>query len=106
MERFIREVRDHEFPEAEVVYELLYLESEKQGGKRAERRLKGFAEGEGVLKGTLQKRYVPVHRLFQRTLDMTIPGRQRPKENLHRVRTKGEETFFEKLQEFLQKTER
>jgi len=37
MERFIREVRDHEFPEAEVVYELLYLsQRSKEGGGQSE----------------------------------------------------------------------
>ena len=50
MERFIRElrrgtkVRDHKFPKAEAVYKLLYLESERQEGRWAERKLKGFSE--------------------------------------------------------------
>jgi putative transposase len=53
MERFIREirrgtkVRDHKFPSEEAVYKLLYLESERQEGRWAERRLKGFSRGEG-----------------------------------------------------------
>ncbi len=50
MERFIREVRrgtkvrDHKFPKEEAVYKLLYLESERQEGRWAERKLKGFSE--------------------------------------------------------------
>jgi hypothetical protein len=55
MERFIREirrgtkVRDHKFPSEEAVYKLLYLESERQEGRWAERRLKGFSEAREVL---------------------------------------------------------
>jgi putative transposase len=55
MERFIREirrgtkVRDHKFPGEEAVYKLLYLESERQEGRWAERRLKGFSEARETL---------------------------------------------------------
>ncbi|RTG96615.1 IS256 family transposase, partial [Thermus scotoductus] len=65
MERFIREVRrgtkvrDHKFPKGEAVYKLLYLESERQEGRWAERRLKGFAEVQEVLEGMLRERYAP-----------------------------------------------
>jgi transposase-like protein len=65
MERFIREVRrgtkvrDHKFPGEEAVYKLLYLESERQEGRWAERRLKGFAEVQEVLEGMLRERYAP-----------------------------------------------
>jgi putative transposase len=65
MERFIREirrgtkVRDHKFPSEEAVYKLLYLESERQEGRWAERRLKGFSEAREVLEKMLQERYAP-----------------------------------------------
>jgi putative transposase len=65
MERFIREirrgtkVRDHKFPSEEAVYKLLYLESERQEGRWAERRLKGFSEAKEVLEKMLQERYAP-----------------------------------------------
>ena len=61
MERFIRgtKVRDHRFPKEEAVYKLLYLESERQEGRWAERRLKGFAEVKEVLEKMLQERYAP-----------------------------------------------
>ena len=65
MERFIREirrgtkVRDHKFPSEEAVYKLLYLESERQEGRWAERRLKGFSEARETLEKMLQERYVP-----------------------------------------------
>ncbi|WP_253665056.1 transposase, partial [Thermus scotoductus] len=65
MERFIREVRrgtkvrDHKFPKGEAVYKLLYLESERQEGRWAERRLKGVAEVQEVLEGMLRERYAP-----------------------------------------------
>ncbi|MBT9258664.1 MAG: IS256 family transposase [Clostridiales bacterium] len=65
MERFIREVRrgtkvrDHKFPKEEAVYKLLYLESERQEGRWAERRLKGFAEVKEVLEKMLLERYAP-----------------------------------------------
>jgi len=62
MERFIwvrrgTNVRDHKFPKEGAVYKLLYLESERQEGRWAERRLKGFAEVQEVLEGMLQERY-------------------------------------------------
>ena len=63
MERFIREirrgtkVRDHKFPKEEAVYKLLYLESERQEGRWAERRPKGFAAVKEVLERMLQERY-------------------------------------------------
>jgi putative transposase len=41
------------------VYKLLYLESERQEGRWAERRLKGFAEVQEVLEGMLLERYAP-----------------------------------------------
>ena len=65
MARFIREirrgtkVRDHEFPSEEAVYKLLYLESERQEGRWAERRLKGFSEARETLEKMLQERYAP-----------------------------------------------
>jgi putative transposase len=73
MERFIREirrgtkVRDHKFPSEGAVYKLLYLESERQEGRWAERllreanilRLKGFSEAREVLEKMLQERYAP-----------------------------------------------
>jgi len=65
MERFIREirrgtkVRDHKFPSEEAVYKLLYLESERQEGRWAERRLKGFGDVKEVLEKMLQERYAP-----------------------------------------------
>jgi putative transposase len=65
MERFIREirrgtkVRDHKFPSEEAVYKLLYLESERQEGRWAERRLKGFSEARETLEKMLQERYAP-----------------------------------------------
>jgi putative transposase len=73
MERFIREirrgtkVRDHKFPSEEAVYKLLYLESERQEGRWAERllreanilRLKGFSEAREALEKMLQERYAP-----------------------------------------------
>ncbi|RTI02019.1 transposase, partial [Thermus scotoductus] len=65
MERFIRElrrgtkVRDHKFPKAEAVYKLLYLEPERQEGRWAERKLKGFSEVKEVLEKMLQERYAP-----------------------------------------------
>lgn len=65
VERWIREVRrgtkvrDHRFPSPEAVYELLYLEGERQEGRWAERRLKGFAEVREVLERMLQERYAP-----------------------------------------------
>jgi putative transposase len=75
MERFIREirrgtkVRDHKFPGEEAVYKLLYLGhtwvtgvspylgSERQEGRWAERRLKGFSEAREALEKMLQERY-------------------------------------------------
>jgi len=65
MEQFIREirwgtkVRDHKFPHEEAVYKLLYLESERQEGRWAERRLKGFSKAREVLEKMLQERYAP-----------------------------------------------
>lgn len=65
MERFIREVRrgtkvrDHKFPGEGAVYKLLYLESERQEGRWAERKLKGFADVQEVLERMLQERYAP-----------------------------------------------
>jgi putative transposase len=65
MERFIREirrgtkVRDHRFPSEGAVYKLLYLESERQEGRWAERRLKGFSEAREALEKMLQERYAP-----------------------------------------------
>jgi putative transposase len=65
IERFIGEiargtkVRDHRFAKTEAVYKLLYLESERQEGRWAERRLKGFAEAKEVQEGMLQERYSP-----------------------------------------------
>jgi putative transposase len=73
MERFIREirrgtkVRDHKFPSEEAVYKLLYLESERQEGRWAERllreanilRLKGFSGAREALEKMLQERYAP-----------------------------------------------
>jgi hypothetical protein len=65
MERFIREirrgtkVRDHKFLSEEAVYKLLYLGSERQEGRWAERRLKGFGDVKEVLEKMLQERYAP-----------------------------------------------
>ena len=65
MERFIREirrgtkVRDHKFPRPESVYKLLYVEGERQEGRWAERRLKGFAEAQEILERMLLERYTP-----------------------------------------------
>jgi len=65
MERFIREVRrgtkvrDHKFPGEGAVYKLLYLESERQEGRWAERKLRGFVEVREVLEKMLLERYVP-----------------------------------------------
>jgi putative transposase len=65
IERFIREirrgtkVRDHKFPSEEAVYKLLYLESERQEGRWAERRLKGFGDVKEVLEKMFQERYAP-----------------------------------------------
>ncbi len=65
MERFIREirrgtkVRDHKFPRPESVYKLLYVEGERQEGRWAERRLKGFVEVQEVLERMLLERYAP-----------------------------------------------
>jgi putative transposase len=65
MERFIREIRrgtkvsDHKFPSEGAVYKLLYLESERQEGRWAERRLKGFSEAREALEKMLQERYAP-----------------------------------------------
>jgi putative transposase len=60
-------VRDHKFPSEEAVYKLLYLESERQEGRWAERllreanilRLKGFGDVKEVLEKMLQERYAP-----------------------------------------------
>jgi putative transposase len=41
------------------VYKLLYLESERQEGRWAERRLKGFSEAREALEKMLQERYAP-----------------------------------------------
>lgn len=78
MERFIREVRrgtkvrDHKFPGEGAVYKLLYLESERQEGRWAERKLKGFADVQEVLERMLQERYAPrtqtLTQKFQATL--------------------------------------
>ncbi|SDF34196.1 hypothetical protein SAMN04488243_1431, partial [Thermus arciformis] len=43
----------------EAVYKLLYLESERQEGRWAERKLKGFSEVKEVLEKMLQERYAP-----------------------------------------------
>lgn len=70
MERFIREVRrgtkvrDHKFPRPEAVFKLLYLEGERQEGRWAERKLKGFAEVREVLERMLQERYAPRTQTF------------------------------------------
>jgi len=53
MERLIREVRrgtkvrDHKFPQEGAAYKLLYLESERQEGRWAGRKLKRACGGEG-----------------------------------------------------------
>jgi putative transposase len=52
-------VRDHRFPSEGAVYKLLYLESERQEGRWAERRLKGFSEAREALEKMLQERYAP-----------------------------------------------
>ena len=52
-------MRDHKFPGEEAVYKLLYLESERQEGRWAERRLKGFSEARETLEKMLQERYAP-----------------------------------------------
>ena len=63
MERFIREIRrgtrvQHpKFPREGAVYKLLYLELERQEGRWAARRLKGFAAVKKVLERMLQERY-------------------------------------------------
>jgi len=49
----------HKFPSEEVVYKLLYLESERQEGRWVERNLKGFSEAREVLEKMLQERYAP-----------------------------------------------
>ena len=41
------------------MYKLLYLESERQEGRWAERKLKGFSEVKEVLEKMLQERYAP-----------------------------------------------
>ena len=70
MEQFIRDmrrgtkVRDHKFPHEEAVYKLLYLESERQEGRWAERRLKGFSEARETLEKMLQSGMPPVHKRF------------------------------------------
>jgi putative transposase len=43
----------------EAVYKLLYLESERQEGRWAERRLKGFGDVKEVLEKMFQERYAP-----------------------------------------------
>ncbi|BCZ95589.1 hypothetical protein TthAK1_22060 (plasmid) [Thermus thermophilus] len=57
--REVQVLRDHKFPKAEAVYKLLYLESERQEGRWAERKLKGFSEVKEVLEKMLQERYAP-----------------------------------------------
>ena len=64
-------VRDHKFPKGEAVYKLLYLESERQEGRWAERRLKGFAEVREVLEKMLLERYAP--RTQTLTHNRTLP---------------------------------
>ena len=65
MERFMREVRrgtkvrDHKFPRPEAVFKLLYLEVERQEGRWAVQRWKGFAEVREVLEEMLRERYAP-----------------------------------------------
>ena len=65
MERFMREVRrgtkvrDHRFPRPEAVFKLLYLEAERQEGRWAVQRWKGFAEVREVLEKMLRERYAP-----------------------------------------------
>lgn len=78
MERLIREVRrgtkvrDHKFPKGGAAYKLLYLESERQEGRWAERKLKGFAEAREVLQKMLQERHAP--RTQTLTKILTRPG--------------------------------
>ena len=61
MERCIREVRrgtkvrDHKFPKGEAVYKLLYLESERQEGRWAERRLRVLPRCRRCWKGCFGK---------------------------------------------------
>jgi len=68
--RFLRgpkrgaEVGDHGFPKPEAIYKLIYLESERQGGKW-ERRLKGFAKAQGELERMFAKRYPVPQNLTQ-----------------------------------------
>jgi hypothetical protein len=50
---------EHKFPGEGAAYKLLYLESERQGGRWFERRLKCFAEVGEVLERMLQERYAP-----------------------------------------------
>jgi putative transposase len=59
LREWIRGISYHKFPSEEAVYKLLYLESERQEGRWAERRLKGFSEARETLEKMLQERYAP-----------------------------------------------
>ena len=52
-------MRDHKFPRPEAVFKLLYLAVERQEGRWAVQRLKGFAEVREVLEGMLRELYAP-----------------------------------------------
>lgn len=53
-------VRDRQFPKPEAIYKLVYLESERQGGKD-----KGFVEAQGELERMFTKRYPAPQNLTQ-----------------------------------------
>jgi len=94
MEQFIREirrgtkVRDHKFPHEEAVYKLLYLESERQEGRWAERRLKGFSKAREVLEKMLQEQYAPVHKRLHINVDTALAPNSHWLTNSRRVKAK------------------
>ncbi|GAA5335983.1 hypothetical protein YIM730264_20060 [Thermus hydrothermalis] len=53
-------MRCHNFPRPEAVFGLLCLEGQRQEGRGAERRLKGFGEAREVLERMLRDRYAPL----------------------------------------------
>ena len=74
MDGLSTKVQDHKFPKPKIELKLLYLKGERQEGRWAERRPKGFAEVREILKKMLLKRYAPVHKLLHKTLDTTRHG--------------------------------
>ncbi|BCZ90597.1 hypothetical protein TthAA22_24020 (plasmid) [Thermus thermophilus] len=71
-------MRDHKFPKEEAVYKLLYLESERQEGRWAERKLKGFSEVKEVLEKMLQERYAPRTQTLTHTFVCYLIALSRP----------------------------